>query len=96
MAVRTGQPPVVIDWSDDALDLRIDVDENGMARMTRLLAPLRPQIGPSGSAAAHGPSMAACAGWGWAGAEKPLRNLLCACRIAVTKSDIYRVMTVQP
>ena len=52
MAVRTGQPPVVIDWSDDALDLRIDVDENGMARMTRLLAPLRPQIRPSGSAAA--------------------------------------------
>jgi alpha-galactosidase len=38
LAVRTGQPPIVIDWSDDALDLRIDVDENGMARMARLLA----------------------------------------------------------
>jgi alpha-galactosidase len=50
LTVRTGQPPVVIDWSDDALDLRIDVDETGMARMTRLLAPLRPQIRPSGSA----------------------------------------------
>jgi alpha-galactosidase len=52
LTVRTGQPPVVIAWSDDALDLRIDVDENGMARMTRLLAPLRPQLRRSGSAAA--------------------------------------------
>lgn len=46
MAVRTEMARTVIGWSDDALDLRIDVDEDGMARMTRLTAPPRPPAAP--------------------------------------------------
>lgn len=38
MATGTETLQTVIDWSDNALDLRIDVDEDGMARMTRLAA----------------------------------------------------------
>ena len=49
MAVGTELHPIVIGWSDDALELRIDVDEDGMARMTRL-APASPL-----GAAAPGP-----------------------------------------
>jgi alpha-galactosidase len=39
LAVGTEPPRTVIGWSDDALELRIDVDEDGMARMTRLASP---------------------------------------------------------
>jgi alpha-galactosidase len=53
----------VIGWSDDALELRIDVDEDGMARMTRLAAPL-----PAGEARAPGP--------GRAGAALPLLDVV--------------------
>ena len=46
MATETEMPQTVIDWSDNALDLRIDVGEDGMARMTRLTAPPRSLPGP--------------------------------------------------
>ena len=46
MAARIEMARTVIGWSDDALDLRIDVDEDGMARMTRLTAPPRPPAAP--------------------------------------------------
>jgi alpha-galactosidase len=39
LAGRSGLSRIVIGWSDDALELRIDVDEDGMARMTRLASP---------------------------------------------------------
>jgi len=39
LAVGTEPPPIVIGWSDDAMELRIDVDEDGMVRMTRLASP---------------------------------------------------------
>jgi alpha-galactosidase len=46
LAAGTELPRTVIGWSDDALDLRIEVAEDGMARMTRLTSP-----SPQGSAA---------------------------------------------
>jgi alpha-galactosidase len=48
----------VIGWSDDALDLRIDVDEDGMARMTGLTAPPRRPAAPSASGGPPSPSSA--------------------------------------
>jgi alpha-galactosidase len=51
LAVGTGLPPIVIGWSDDALELRIDVDEDGMARMTRLAAPSAVGSAPAGAPA---------------------------------------------
>ena len=48
---RTETARTVIGWSDDALDLRIEVDGDGMARMTRLTRRLvrrPPQAPPSG------------------------------------------------
>ncbi|HEX3963888.1 MAG TPA: glycoside hydrolase family 36 N-terminal domain-containing protein, partial [Trebonia sp.] len=39
MAAGTEPPRATIDWADEALDLRIDVDGSGMARITRLTAP---------------------------------------------------------
>jgi alpha-galactosidase len=47
LAARTEMARTVIGWLDDALDLRIDVDEDGMARMTRLTAPPRRPAAPS-------------------------------------------------
>jgi hypothetical protein len=41
LAARTEHPgEVVVTWSDDAIDVRIDIDDGGLARMTRLAAPL--------------------------------------------------------
>ena len=40
MAARTEHPgEVVLTWSDDAIDVRIDIDDGGLARLTRLAAP---------------------------------------------------------
>jgi len=35
----TGQTPQVVGWANEALELRIEVDGDGMARLTRLAAP---------------------------------------------------------
>lgn len=50
MAAATKTPRTVIAWSDEALDLRVDVDEDAMARMTRLAAPPRSLSGTAGAA----------------------------------------------
>ena len=45
MAAGSKQPQATIGWADEALELRIDVDGGGVARITRLIA--RPSAGSS-------------------------------------------------
>src|SRR2546429_9185644 len=46
MAAETERARPAIDWSDDMLELRIEVDQAGLARITRLRAPSAVAGGP--------------------------------------------------
>src|SRR5450755_4982536 len=67
----------MIGWADEALDLRIDVDGGGMARITGLTAP--PSAGSSPPATASpAPAAGAAAPAASAGAALPLLDVVLA------------------